>query len=267
MCSLVVRCYLPGAPVTVIACPTIVLPGVTSDVIVASEWYVPLPALLEMSNPNETDPPAVGGEVEHAIRRRARRRRRRRSLRSSRHGSRRPSSGPSPDRRSRRYRRLHPSRSSIEISSLDGPVPAAPVATRSQISNECVVALPKFLILCQSITIQVEEPSVSVPIRTPAPGAAGRVEVAPERRDHVVRPGRVREVLRREDDVGTVAATEHDVAVRHDPEARIRLAAVEERRHVEVRDRVVSDARDRRDAEQRERQVAARRGFAGERRS
>ena len=46
-----------------IACPTIVLPGVTSDVMLASDWYVPLPALLEMSNPIVTDPPAIGGEV------------------------------------------------------------------------------------------------------------------------------------------------------------------------------------------------------------
>jgi hypothetical protein len=33
--------------------------------------------------------------------------------------------------------------------------------------------LPKFLIFCQSTTIQVLEPSVSVPMRTPPPAEAG----------------------------------------------------------------------------------------------
>src|SRR5262249_1884659 len=59
-----------------------------------------------------------------------------------------------------------------ETSSLEGPGPAAPLATRSQTSNECVVALPKFLMCCQSTTIHVDEPSVSVPIRTAPPGEA-----------------------------------------------------------------------------------------------
>ena len=60
----------------------------------------------------------------------------------------------------------------IETSSLDGPVPAPPLAILIHTSNECVVALPKFFTLCQSTTIQVLLPSVSVPIRTlpPLPG-------------------------------------------------------------------------------------------------
>src|ERR1051325_10453647 len=56
----------------------------------------------------------------------------------------------------------------MDTSSLEGPVPAAPEAVRSQIWNEWVVALPKFLIFCQSTTSHVVEPSVSVPMRTPA---------------------------------------------------------------------------------------------------
>ena len=143
------------------------------------------------------------------------------------------------------------------LSSLAGPVPAAPAAIWIQISNECVVALPKFLTFCQSTTIQVIGAVGERPDADAAAARRGRVEVGPERSQHVVRPGRVREVLRREHDVRARAAADHEVAVRDDADPRVRLAAVEERRHVEVRDRVVTDARDRRDAEERQRQVAA----------
>ena len=60
-----------------------------------------------------------------------------------------------------------------ETSSLEGPVPTAPEAMRIQIWNEWVVAFPKFLTFCQSTTIHVFDPSVSVPIRTPPPADAG----------------------------------------------------------------------------------------------
>ncbi len=195
---------------------------------------------------------------------------RRCSRRSSRHGSPHPSSGRSPDRPSRRSRgrgrrrerRVRAVRERDRLARWAGVVP---LWIWIQTSNECVVALPKFFTPSQSTTIQ------------PASGAtaesghadrtctrARRVEVAPQRSERVVRPGRVREVLRREDDVSTVAAADDDVAVRHDADPRIRLAAVVERRHVEVRDRVVPDARDRPDAEERQREVAAVGSVAGD---
>jgi len=74
--------------------------------------------------------------------------------------------------------------------------------------------------------------------RTPG----GWVEVGPHRREHVVGPVRVGERLRREDDVRRCSAAEHDVAIRHDADPRVGLAAEIERRHVEVRDRVVADS-------------------------
>ena len=139
------------------------------------------------------------------------------------------------------------------IASLEGPV-RAPVEIWSQSSKLCVVALPKFFTPAQSTTSHVKPPPVRVRHGSPR---ARRVEVAPERREHVVRPRRVREVLRREHDVAAVAAAEHEVAVRDDADPRVGLAAVVERRHIEVRDRVVTDACDRPDSEERQRQVAA----------
>ena len=38
----------------------IVVPGVWSDVSMASEWYVPGMALLQMSNGIDTEPPGTG---------------------------------------------------------------------------------------------------------------------------------------------------------------------------------------------------------------
>ena len=83
----------------------------------------------------------------------------------------------------------------IVTSSLAGPVPAGPIGRWSQISNVCVVALLKFLTAAQSMTIQLE--AAAGQRRDADRAARGRVEVGPERRDHVVRPGRVRERLRR----------------------------------------------------------------------
>ena len=84
-----------------------------------------------------------------------------------------------------------------------------------------------------------------------------RVQVRPQRCEHVVRPCRVREMLGRERDVAARTTADDDVAVGHHADARVWLAAVVERRHREVRDRVVAHARDGRDAEQRQSQVAA----------
>ena len=174
-------------------------------------------------------------------------------------GSRRPSSGPSPDRPSRRSTGVGRRCRTQYVIVLARRARCRRRRRRcwSQTSNVCVVALPKFFTPCPvDDDPRAGRRPCSVPIRiAPAPG--GRVEVGPERREHVVRPCRVREVLRREHDVAAVAAAEHEVAVRDDADPRVRLAAVVERRHVEVRDRVVADAGDRRDAEERQRQVAA----------
>ena len=88
------------------------------------------------------------------------------------------------------------------------------------------------------------------------PGS-GRVQVGPQRRDDIVRAVDVREMLRGEDDVGTLTAADDDVAVRDDADPRVRLTAVVERRHIEVRDRVVADTGDRPDPKERQVQVAA----------
>src|SRR6266566_8469209 len=60
------------------------------------------------------------------------------------------------------------------VCSLEAPAPAAPPASRSQISNVWVVALPKFFTASQSTTSHVSLPSVSVAIRIdPDPPVAG----------------------------------------------------------------------------------------------
>src|SRR5262249_19592757 len=81
------------------------------------------------------------------------------------------------------------------------------------------------------------------------------VEVGPERREDVVRAGRIRSggqvtalvVL-------GAAAADDGVTVRVDPDPRPRLAGIRERRDVEVDDLLIAD-RDRCDAERVERDV------------
>src|SRR5882672_2368059 len=124
----------------------------------ASEWNVPV-FLLEMSYGIETDPPAVGGEVwarnscplTGATATFA-------PLEPSRFSAPQfwpesgspepalPRPGPSPGKDG-----FGPYE--YVIPSLPGPV-CVPVDTWIQISKECVVVLPKFLTLSQSITIQ-----------------------------------------------------------------------------------------------------------------
>ena len=93
---------------------------------------------------------------------------------------------------------------------------------------------------------------VSTPTRRRAWAASGRSRTGPARAP----AGPRRNLCGTERAVRGVAAPDDDVAVRVDPDPRVRLGAVLEGGDVEVRDRLVGH-RGRRDAEERQRQVAA----------